>query len=656
MSDTYTLVSNEESIGSMSVERALTDQGTFFDVHWLVDDNGRGAKLHEQIWQDQTGMQTRWHIRGTSLMGGTVDESFAISGERVSWTSQADEGQTTRTGPGVYVPADETAWSWILLTQAALAAGGTIALFPSGQGTANVVRHVDDVDVRVVELSGATLHPKYVLLGADDAVAGAMDELMLVLSPRLIEHAPELRRLREQLATERLRRVSAGARLSDRNTLLMRNVRVLDVEAGKLGSNSDLMIENGIIRSITPAGTVDVADIDVIDCHGLSVLPGLHDMHAHIAGADALLNVAAGVTTVRDMGNDPARLEELVSAIESGDLVGPSVVPAGFIEGRSPYSARFGKIVSSVEEAVDAVRWYAERGYTMVKLYNSIRAEWVPATAAEAHRLGMRVLGHIPAFSNADQAVLDGFDEVTHLNQLALGWLLAEGEDSRTPLRLTALARAADLSLDDPRVLASIELLRSNNIGVDTTAFIIERLMLSRARTTLEADQPFLEHMPPAYQRQRRRTYVPFTEPADLEQYDAAFTRLLEILGLLYRSGIDLWPGTDDGTGFPIHRELELYVLAGMTPAEAIYRATAACAAHLGRGATHGHVRVGYAADLIVVEGDPTVDVSVVRRVALSLLGGRAVSPSSIYKAMGIKPFIDTPELVTVRALTLLQP
>lgn len=655
MTDTYTLVANEESIGSMSVECSLTDQGAFFDVHWLVDDNGRGAKLHEQVWLDHRGQPTRWDIKGTSLMGGTVDERFAIiDDERVRWTSQADEGEAIQTGPAMYVPADETAWSWVLVAQAALAAGGAADLYPSGLATANIIRQVDDLELSVVELSGTTLYPKYVFLETDGSIAGAMDEFMLVLMPRLVEHAPALRRLREQLATERLRRVSSAAKLTDSNTLLLRNVRVVDVEVGETGKKSDVLIENGIISSITPAGMAEFApDIDIIEGNGLSVMPGLHDMHAHISGPDALLNVAAGVTTVRDMGNDPERLEELVGATATGDLVGPAVIPAGFIEGRSPYSARLGKIVSNVEEALEAVRWYSERGYTMVKLYNSMRAEWVSSTAAEAHRLGMRVLGHIPAFSSPDQAVLDGFDEITHLNQLALGWLLTEGEDSRTPLRLTALARAADLALNDPRVLASIELLRSNNIGVDTTAVIIERLMLSRARTTLEAEQPFLEHMPPTYQRQRRRTFVPFTDQAELEQYNAAFARLLEILGLLYRSGIDLWPGTDDGTGFPMHRELELYVLAGMPPAEVIYRATSACAAHLGRGATHGQVRVGYAADLLLVDGDPTLDVSVVRRIALTILGGRAISPANIYREMGIRPFLDTPQIVEARPLTL---
>jgi hypothetical protein len=657
MIESYSLVSANEVIGSLRVEQTPSDSGACVEVSWSVDDNGRGAQLHEKIALDRTGMPTRWDIKGTSLMGGPVDETFSTTEGLAEWNSQADEGQSTPSGRSIYVPADGSAWSWVVIAKAALNSGGYIDLLPSGAGKATVIREDSDLNLQVVELSGTALYPKYILLDMNGKVEGAMDELMLVLSARLLTRSPELRHLREQLAMERLKRVSASGRLTSQDSLLLHNVRVLAVDAGTLGDPADVLVENGVITAIAPLNSIESpSGIDEIECAGATVMPGLHDMHAHVMGDDALLNIAAGVTTVRDMGNTTERLDELMSAIQSGDLIGPAIVPAGFIEGRSPYSARFGKIVSSADEAKAAVRWYADRGYTMVKLYNSMKAEWVPETAAEAHHLGMRVLGHVPAFSTASQAVLDGFDEVTHLNQLALGWLLEADEDSRTPLRLTALARAAELELDDPRVLATIELLQSKNIGVDTTAGIIERLMLSRGRKTIEADAPFLDHMPPSYQRQRRRTYVPYTGAEDLERYEEAFVRLVEILGLLYRSGIDLWPGTDDGTGFPLHRELELYALAGMPPAEILYRATAACAAHLGRGSTHGRVQVGYAADLILVDGDPTADISVLRRVALTVIAGRAVSPSNVYRAMGIKPFVATPEVASPAKLGAQRP
>ena len=104
-------------------------------------------------------------------------------------------------------------------------------------------------------------------------------------------------------------------------------------------------------------------------------------MHAHLDQDSALLNVAAGVTSVRDMGNDNAVLDGLIARIESGAIGGPRVTRSGFIEGKSPFSANSGIVVASEAEALDAVRWYAARGYWQIKIYNSMNPAWVPAMA-----------------------------------------------------------------------------------------------------------------------------------------------------------------------------------------------------------------------------------------------------------------------------------
>ena len=135
----------------------------------------------------------------------------------------------------------------------------------------------------------------------------------------------------------------------------------------------------------------------------------------------------AGITSVRDMGNDNAVLDALVRRIESGEIGGPHVIRSGFIEGKSPFSANNGIVVDSQEKALDAVRWYGARGFWQIKIYNSMNPAWVPAMVEEAHRLGMRVAGHVPAFASADQMIDAGYDELTHINQFVLGWLIAAG-------------------------------------------------------------------------------------------------------------------------------------------------------------------------------------------------------------------------------------
>ena len=105
------------------------------------------------------------------------------------------------------------------------------------------------------------------------------------------------------------------------------------------------------------------------------------------------VKMAGGVTTVRDMGNDNKALEELRTDIESGSVVGPRIVPAGFIEGESRFASRSGIVIKSVDEGKLAIDWYRQRGRRQIKLYNSIHPDWVEPLAAYAHAQGMRVSG-----------------------------------------------------------------------------------------------------------------------------------------------------------------------------------------------------------------------------------------------------------------------
>src|SRR5690606_31497640 len=141
--------------------------------------------------------------------------------------------------------------------------------------------------------------------------------------------------------------------------------------------------------------------------------------------------------------------------------------------------------------------------------------------------------------------------------QLALGWLIGPQDDTRTPLRLTALGeRMADLDLTSERVRSTIELMKSHDTALDPTIVIIERLMLSRAGQVAAGDAPYLDHTPIGYQRYRRRSFVDFKSREHEQTYERSFAKLMETLGLLHESGIRLLPGTDDGTGFTLLREL----------------------------------------------------------------------------------------------------
>src|SRR5262249_39251208 len=159
--------------------------------------------------------------------------------------------------------------------------------------------------------------------------------------------------------------------------------------------------------------------------------PGLWDMHAHLGDADGVLDIASGVTTVRDVGNDPDKLDDFKKRFDAGTAVGPHVVRFGFIEGRNEKAAAAKVTAETDAEAKQAVETYAARGYDGIKIYNSVKPDLVPLLAKEAHARGMAVTGHIPVHMLANEAVQAGYDGIEHLNMLFLNFFATHQTDTR---------------------------------------------------------------------------------------------------------------------------------------------------------------------------------------------------------------------------------
>ena len=154
------------------------------------------------------------------------------------------------------------------------------------------------------------------------------------------------------------------------------------------------------------------AGVQLIDGHGKMLLPGLWDMHAHLSPEDAFLDIAAGVTTVRDLANAIDELGKLRQEIEAGTHIGPHVTLAGFIDGPGPFEGPVKILAATPEEARQRVDDYANLGYLQIKIYSSVKPELVPVIAEEAHKRGLRVSGHVPSGMIAEQFVRDGADEI----------------------------------------------------------------------------------------------------------------------------------------------------------------------------------------------------------------------------------------------------
>ncbi len=651
---TFTVMAGGEKVGSL---RASID-GDVTEIDYLVRNNGRGPKGRERIVTDKKGRVLEWKIDGETLFGGGIDEHYTWRDGRAEWRSEADSGETEAPTPGLYIANDASPWENGVYAKALIKAGldeapvlpgGVIRLKKLGKDSLGSGRGA--IPVEIYAISGLDLQPNFFMLDREGDLAaeisGGGPGGAVAIREGFEDEAPRLAALAKKLNREIVESLEADLAHKYDAPIHYQNVRIFDPKKGATSAPARVTVFEGRIAAIdyeNPAGKALEGEV-VVDGEGGVLVPGLHDMHSHSSIWSGLYYLAAGVTGTRDQGNNPQEIIDLAADIEAGVLPGPRIVRNGFIEGRSPYSSRTAYIADTLEQALSYVRWYADRGFYQIKLYNSIKPEWVKPLAAEAHRLGLKVTGHVPAFMSPDDAIRDGYDDIAHMNQLVLGWLLNEGEDTRTTLRLTALPRAADLDLNAPEVTNTIKLMKEHNVALDTTDVIIERIMLSRAGEVADGDKAYLSHAPIGYQRYRKRSYVSLKGAEDDRAYRDSMKKMIELTGVLHRNGITLLPGTDDTTGFTVHRELELYAMGGIPNADVLRIATLGSEAYLNNDEDAGSIETGKVADFFLVPNDPIEDISNVRDVRLVSRGDRIYYPSEIYDALAFKPFAAPPKV-----------
>jgi imidazolonepropionase-like amidohydrolase len=376
----------------------------------------------------------------------------------------------------------------------------------------------------------------------------------------------------------------------------------------------------------------------VIDALGQTLVPGLWDMHHHVQPIGGVLNLAAGVTTVRDMGNDNASLARTIAQYDAGDRVGPHVVRAGLIEGRGPNAVGIGTKASTRAEVLKAVDDYAAKGYEQIKLYSSFDPALVPIAAAEAHRKGLRVSGHIPQGMLAEEAVRAGYDEIQHVNFLLLNFMPEIKDQTASPVRFSGPAKdAGAIDLDSPQVKAFIELLRTHRTVCDVTVTIFEDMWTQRPGAPSAAFAPIMDRLPPQVARGFLTSGLPVPDGMDA-RYRASFATALDLVKRLYDAGVPIVVGTDALEGFALDREMENYVRAGIPAPQVLRMATYGAARVMHHDDRSGIIAPGYDADLVVLDGDPTTNISAVRNVALVMKSGTIYDPNELNRAVGITP------------------
>jgi hypothetical protein len=639
----FAVVSSGRVIGATEV----TTRGDVVDVDLRIDSNGRGEKQREHVELGADGVPLRWTVEGVRNAGAPVKESFERTAELARWSTLDDHGQASQPGPTLYLPNDGSTWAMGLYLKLLRAAPGQrLATLPAGELRVEKVRDVrvggaSPVEATVWAIWGMGLTPSLVISRPDGHYLGFITAGYLVVEERLAADHQALSALAQELESELLARFTREWTHRYQPPVWLVDVRVFDPETGALGEKTNLVVFQDRVVG-TRSGPPPPWAV-VVDGQGGTVLPGLHDLHAHTSAWDGPLHLAAGVTSIRDPGNDNEALLDLTRRRDAGEVMGPRAARAGFLERKSPFSANTGFVVESLPEALDRVRWYSDHGYTGIKIYNSMTPDWVKPIAAESHRLGLRVSGHVPAFMTSERALRDGYDEISHINQLALSWIIGPTDDTRTPFRFTALGeRMAGLDLASPPVRRTLEVMKARRATLDPTMAIFKGMLLSRPGRAAPGDEAWLVHMPASVQRGWRTAELD-VKPGQDATYVASWRKLRELLKLLDQEGIALVPGTDSLPGIGLHSELQAWVESGLAPARVLSAATLRSARHLGLDPRLGLLRPGAPADLLLVPGDPTRDISALRKARLVMTRGATYFPEEIHRALGIEPFASRP-------------
>lgn len=648
----YSVIFGGKTVGHLIADTAPGTVTIDFDYK----NNGRGPTMRELIRLDEKGLPTEWTIEGATTFGSKVAETFKRTGSGASWTDSAGKGSSRAAANAVYVAQNGSPWSTGLYLRAMMKAGGAeLKALPGGTltlakgETVSLTGKGGAVQTTRYDLGGITTTPDTVLLDANGQLVASVSPSFVIVREGYEGEAERLKTLAADWQTQRFEIIQKKVAHRYAAPVRIRNVRVFDPKTQKLTQPVSVIVAGDRIAAVEPLDEPATPGEAAIDGAGGTLVAGMYEMHAHTGQESALLNLAAGITSMRDMGNDNAVLDRLIQRIEGGQIAGPRITRAGFVEGKSPFSANNGILVNSEAEAVAAARWYAARGYWGVKSYNSMNPAWVPAMVKEAHRLGLKVLGHVPAFSTADAMIEAGFDEVTHINQLMLGWVIQPTEDTRTLFRLTALTRLPALDLAGPKVQRTVGMLAEKRIPVDVTLGIHENLLTNRDGQVPRGGVDYIEHMPIGEQRGMRQAWIDTSKPGDDAAYRGAYDKIVATVRMLHDRGVPIVPGTDTGGSFTYHRELELYQDAGMTAPEILKLATWDMAAYLGQEQQLGSIEKGKLADFFLVPGDPTRDLKAIKRISMVVKDGVFYFPAEVYPEFGIKPFAPAPKVVEAK-------
>ncbi|OYY70219.1 amidohydrolase family protein [Sphingomonas sp. 28-63-12] len=577
---------------------------------------------------------------------GDATEHFKVDSNGVArWKTAIDAG-TAPIGSKRYNSYGGPPLASELDVDALVAAGDKgIDLLPTGHAAIAIGQSLQ-VDgptgpktIKLAFLTGYGFSPSPVWLDSDNHYFGNAG-VVSFLPEGYEKTGPTLKEAQDKATADMVRGLAHRfLSIANHSPTLIDHVLMFDSVGGGYIPDRAVLIADGKVAAIGAAGSIAApAGATVIDGRGKTLTPGLWDAHQHVGDDWNLLqNVATGMTNYRSPGSAIDDALSIYKRRAAGDLLAPDGKISVIIDRKDPLAAQGALTVSSGVEAIAAVDKIKAAGLWGAKFYTSMDPAWIAPAAAEAHKLGLHVHGHVPAGMRPLEAVRAGYDEVTHINFILMQAMpQAIVDKANTAARLEGPAKyGKDVDLDSPAMTSFYAELAQRHTIIDPTLTVWEPLMTSDGSAISPEYAAFTDVAPPAVVRGWKIGGYPLFDGLTRDDFRKSFAKMVDLVGKLHKAGVPIVAGTD-GYGLELVRELELYQQAGLSNAEALQTATIIPARMTGMDDRTGSIAIGKTADIILVDGDVSQNLGNLRHVHTVFLDGYRLDGAALRGASGL--------------------